>query len=183
MARIVKPPKARLITAVVHSSIDACAHALDLLEKQFGRIICETTDLPLHHPEIYREEMGDRLAKRFFAFDRLVERDQLPSIKATVHKLEKQLGDQVNEYTFRTVNIDPGLLTSDNLVMAAHREFNHRVYLANGVFAELTLVWSRGRFVRLPWTDEDYCCGEAEEFFGRVRESLETEATRPALLA
>jgi hypothetical protein len=56
--------------------------------------------------------------------------------------------------------------------MASHRKFNHRIYLSEGVFAELTLVYSRGRFVRLPWTPAEFCEGEAIDFFLRVRESF-----------
>jgi hypothetical protein len=97
--------------------------------------------------------------------------------------VENQLGDLVQDYAFRTVNIDPGVLTPDNLIMASHREYNHRVYLRDGVFAELALVYSRGRFVRLPWTVVDFCQGEAIEFFVRVRQSFEMVEEVPEVLA
>ena len=152
--------------------MDAVADALNLLEKQFGRVQFETMEVP-YTGEIYREEMGDRLDRRFFSFEKLVERDKLTEIKNQCHKIEKQFGDLVDDYAFRTVNIDPGVMTPDNLVMASHREFNHRIYLGDGVFGELTLVYSRGRYVRLPWTHPDFCEGEAIEFFLRVRQSFE----------
>ncbi|MCK4632886.1 MAG: DUF4416 family protein, partial [candidate division Zixibacteria bacterium] len=76
----------------------------------------------------------------------------------------------------------PGILTPANLVMASHREYNHRVYLEDGVYAELALVWSKGRYVRLPWTNPDFCHGEAIEFFQRVRGSFDLVA-EPALVA
>jgi hypothetical protein len=82
------------------------------------------------------------------------------------------LGDQVDDYTFRTVNIDPGVLTPGNVIMASHREFGHRVYLGRGVFAEVTLVYARGRFTQLPWTNADFCDEEAVRFFTDVRLSI-----------
>ncbi len=181
MARLQKPPRGRLIISVIHSSLDACADALRALEKQFGRIHSETTDLPCSNASHYREEMGDRLHRRFFSFQRMVERDALPELKVTCQKIEAQLGDRVEDYTFRAVNLDPGMIAGQNLIMACGREFNHRIYLTDGVFAELSLVWSRDRFVRLPWTDEDFCHPEAIEFFTGVIESLEplkTELSR-----
>jgi len=172
MARVQKPPKGRLIVSIIYSSIDGLADALKLLEKQFGRVQCETMELP-YASRKYAEEMGDELQRRFYSFEKLVERDKLPEIKAVCHKIEKQLGDLVHDYAFRTANIDPGVVTPDNVVMASHREFNQRIYLRDGVFAELALVYSRGRFVRLPWTPTDFCAGEAIEFFERVRDSFE----------
>jgi hypothetical protein len=45
--------------------------------------------------------------------------------------------------------------------------------LRDGVFAQVELIWSRGQFHRLPWTNPDYCEGEAIEFFQRVRASFQ----------
>ena len=79
----------------------------------------------------------------------------------------------MHDFTFRTINLDPGIMTPDNLVMASNREYNHRIYLSKGIFADIQLIWVRGQFTRLPWTDPDFCNGEAVDFFLRVRESFE----------
>lgn len=181
MARIQKPPAGRLFIAIVHSHIDACAEALGLLERQFGKIVAETTDLPFGNEDNYAEEMGPRLLRRLFCFDRSVERDRLPEIKSTCTKLESQFGDKVGDYTFRTVNLDPGILTPDQVVIASHREYNYRIYLGEGVFAELALVWSRNGYVRLPWTSPDLYHDEAIDFFMRSRETFE-QTRKPELL-
>ena len=65
------------------------------------------------------------------------------------------------------------MTTPDSVVMAAHREFNYRIYLADGVFAETALVYSRECFMRLPWTDQDFCHDEAIDFFLRVRSTFD----------
>ncbi len=178
MARIQTPAPGRVVVSIIYSSLDALADALTLLEKQFGRVQCETMELEYAHGA-YTEEMGEGLERRFYSFERQVDRDRLPEAKALCYKIERQFGDLVDDFTFRTVNIDPGIMTAENLVMASHREYNHRVYLRDGVFAELTLVYARGRFVRLPWTPPDFCEGEAIEFFLRVRESFETVGEEP----
>ena len=172
MARVQKPPKGRLIVSIIYSSLDALADTLELLEKRFGQVQCETMEIE-YTGERYAEEMGEQLLRRFYSFEKLIDRDRLPDIKALCSKLEKQFGDIVHDHPFRTVNIDPGIMTPENVVMASHREINHRIYIGDGVFAELALVYSRGRFVRLPWTNQDFCQGEAIEFFLRVRDSFE----------
>lgn len=173
MARIQKPPPGRLVVSIIHSSFDALAEALSVLERRFGRVLFETTGYPSEKEELYREEMGSDLQRRFFCFDRLVPRDSLIEVKRTCHKIEPMYADHTGDHIFRTVNIDPGILTPANLVMASHREYNHRVYLKEGVYAEVVLIYAKDRFLRLPWTSADFCHDEAIDFFLRVRDSFE----------
>ena len=179
MARIQKPPPARLILSIIYSSQDALADALNEVEKRFGRVQYETTEIPCSDAPLYKEEMGDPLYRRLFSFEQLVSRDSLAEIKGNCHKIEPLFADHVGDFIFRTVNIDPGILTPDNLVMASHREYNHRIYLKDGVFAEVALIYSGERFKRLPWTNPDLCCDEAIDFFLRVRGSFEVD-TQPS---
>ena len=66
--------------------------------------------------------------------------------------------------------------------MASYKEFNHRVYLEDGVFAELALIHARGRFVRLPWTSPDFYDTESIDFFERVRSGFKLlETTQETL--
>ena len=159
--------------SVVYCSMDALADAVSALEKRYGRVQFETLEIECCEADNYREEMGDNLLRRFISFEKEVSRDALVDIKAACHKIEPQFSDIVDDYTFRTVNIDPGILTVSNVVMASHKEYNHRIYLRDGVFAELVLVHAHGRYVRLPWTNPDYFCDEAIDFFERVRSSFE----------
>lgn len=182
MARVQKPPPGKLVVSLIYSSMDALADSLTALEKRFGRVECETVEIPLANQENYKEEMGDNLERRFFSFERDVERDALPVLKSICRKLEGQFADHVDDYLFRTVNIDPGILTPFNLVMASNKESNHGVYIEDGVFAEIALVYARGRFVRLPWTSPDFYHEEAIDLFNRVRSSFELlEATQESL--
>jgi hypothetical protein len=176
MARIQKPPPGRVILSIIFASLDALADALKVVEKRFGPVQYETIEIPCSDASLYGEEMGDRLSRRLFSFERLVSRDSLVEIKAACHKIEPLFADHVGDYLFRTVNIDPGIISVDNLVMASHRGYNHRIYLKDGVFAEVALVYSEERFKRLPWTHPDFCHDDAIDFFLRVRNSFESNA-------
>ncbi|RKX30071.1 MAG: hypothetical protein DRP47_00075 [Candidatus Zixiibacteriota bacterium] len=173
MVRIQKPPPGRLVVSIIYSSIDALADSLRVIEHKFSKVECETIEIPCSSQERYREEMGDNLQRRFFSFEQPVACDTLPMIKATCYKIETMFSDCVRDYYFRTVNIDPGILTPDKLVMASHREYNYRLYLGSGVFAQIELIHSQGQFKRLPWTNLDYCHDEAMDLFYRVRDSFE----------
>lgn len=173
MARVQKPPAGRLVVSIIYAYIDAVADALQHLERRYGQVLGETVEIPVSEERFYREEMGKPLLRRFFSFEKPVPRDSLPEVKRWTHKLENQFADKVDDYTFRAVNLDPGVLTPYNLVMAGHREFNHRIYLAEGVFGEISLIWARGKFRRLPWTPADYYDPEAISLFERTRNTFE----------
>lgn len=173
MARKQEAGQGRLFVSVIHSSMDAMAESLNALEKRFGLVQYETMEIECADKTTYREEMGDNLIRRLFSFERPIDRDRLPTIKAVCTKVEGQFADKVDGYPFRTVNIDPGILTPSNIIIASHREYNHSVCLEDGVFAELVLVWGKEGFVRLPWTNADLCHDEAIDFFGRVRDVFE----------
>ena len=168
-----EPPPGKLILSIIYSSIDALSDCLKTLERRFGRVQYETAELECDVAERYQEEMGGDIFRRFFSFEQLTPRSALTSIKGICHKIEPNFSDHVDGFHFRTVNIDPGILTTNNLVMASHHEYGHSVYLTNGVYSELILVWSQGRFVRLPWTSADFYDDEVVDLFERVRASFD----------
>lgn len=173
MAHLQIPPPGKLIVSYIYASMDALAESLKRLERQFGPVEFETIDIPCTSQDRYGEEMGEGLNRRFFSFEKSVPRDALPALKKITSKVEPHYADIVGETLFRSVNIDPGILSPDNLVMASTRAYNHRPYLTDGIYTDLQLVWSRGQFVQLPWTNQDFCHDEAIDLFERVRETFD----------
>jgi hypothetical protein len=82
------------------------------------------------------------------------------------------------------VNLDPGLLTPENFILATGKNFSHRVYLGNGVFADLTLVYRNGGFHPLPWTYPDYASEEVRSLLRDLRREhmVEENARRATVL-
>jgi Domain of unknown function (DUF4416) len=72
----------------------------------------------------------------------------------------------------RTVNLDPGLLTEENVLLATGKNYSHRVYLRDGVFADLALVYRKGEYRPLPWTYPDLASDGIRAFLAEVREEL-----------
>ena len=172
MGRIKKPLPGRLIVAALYSSPEALDSAIRQCEKKFGDVIFETEQVQFTHTDYYQEEMGDNLRRKFFAFQKLVERDRLADIKRWTNDLEAKYGDRVGDFVFRTVNLDPGILTLANLTLASTKDFAHRIYLNDGIFAETTLLFERGEFQFLPWTYPDYKETMTLEFLIKVRETI-----------
>lgn len=122
----------------------------------------------------YRHEMGEPLVRRFYVGSRPVARDTLSEIKVAAETIEREFAAGER----RTVNIDPGMLTEENFILATGKNFSHRVYLGNGVFADLTLLFREGEYRALPWTYPDYASDEIRAFLGEVRERFRGGGTR-----
>ncbi|NDY58260.1 DUF4416 family protein [Desulfovibrio sulfodismutans] len=110
-------------------------------------------DLPFSFTTYYDAELDTPIVRRLLGFSRLVPQDALADVKLATNALEKALAREDGR---RTVNLDPGLLTQERLVLATGKNFGHRIYLRDGIFADLTLVFRKGSWHILPWTFPDY---------------------------
>ncbi|MFH2035811.1 MAG: DUF4416 family protein [Candidatus Zixiibacteriota bacterium] len=172
MGIIKKPFPGRLIVSAIYSSIGALHDAILEIEKKYGPVEFETEELEFLHTTYYREEMGNDLKRKFFSFEKPAERDLLPEIKIWTNKLEEKFGERSGEYVFRKINLDPGILTLANLVLASTKDFSHRIYLSDGIYGEITLMYEKKKFVTLPWTYPDYTEPIVIEFLNKVRETM-----------
>jgi len=69
----------------------------------------------------------------------------------------------------RRVNLDPGYLDTTKLVLVSTKNQAHRIYLAQGIYAEVTLLYHHGEFHPFLYTYSDYRWPETHEFLRRVR--------------
>jgi len=166
----------RLIVSAIYSSLGAMHEAIAEVEKKYGRVMFETDEMEFIHTSYYREEMGDDLKRKFFAFEKTIERDRLAEVKIMTNKIEAMLGETVDDFVFRKINLDPGILTLANLTLASTKDYAHRIYLKDGIFAEITLTYEKRKFHPLLWTYPDYIEPAAIDFFTRVRETMRDTA-------
>jgi hypothetical protein len=169
-----EPPPAILVVAAMWrpglltaASGDEAAALISLLEPVFGKTATTSPAFPFNYSDYYREEMGEGLRKIFVAFEALHPRGSLVAHKRASVALEHTLLDDQGH---RVLNADPMLVTMENVVIATSKNFTHRVYLGEGVFADLALIRRKGGFEPLPWTYKDY--SDHSGFFGQERERL-----------
>lgn len=148
-----KPPlPAKLFAGLLYSNSEKCREAILKLCDQFGSLDLATKPRLFTESDYYEREMGKPLYRMFIAFQRLVNPDSLPDIKHFTNGLEQALVISGG----RTVNIDPGLLYEERLVLATGKNYTHRIYLRDGIYADLTLIYRRGAYRPLDWTYPDY---------------------------
>lgn len=122
----------------------------------------------------YEREMGATLFKRIWAFRDPIDPGELAEIKIATNALESDAVDIFarKESVQRPLNLDPGYVDLGKLVLASTKDFSHRIYLQNGIFAEITLIYTKKNWQSLPWTYADYQSEGYQEFFTRCRKYL-----------
>jgi hypothetical protein len=141
------------------------------LISHFGRIDLEGPIHPFDHTDYYIKEMGPDLKRCFLSFINPVSPDHLAKIKLFTNRLEIQKGEIIGERICRVVNIDPGILSLSNVILATTKNRAHRIYLSKGIYAEITLIYSKTKgWQPLSWTYPDYRIPSTFEFFCAMRE-------------
>ena len=172
MSQTRTPEPVASIVAVMAVNRETLSEAKERLRDRFGETAFESEVFPFTYSTYYRQEMGDELLKQFVSFSEPMQREMLPEAKRAARELEKTLGIYESGELRRQANIDPGYLSLSKLVLASTKNYDHRIYLRDGIFAEITLRYRRGRFEPMEWTYPDYRTDLALAFFTLVRDSL-----------
>ena len=135
------------------------------LSCDFGSVDMISCWMPFDYTDYYEPEMGSPLHRRMLIYKDLIRQDELPAIKLATNRLEQSYSRSGR----RRVNIDPGYLSYERFVLASGKNFSHRIYIGRGIYADLTLIYQRGAFVKLPWTYPDYGDKPMLEFLTQVR--------------
>jgi hypothetical protein len=161
----------KLVVAVLSSEPELGGKLLERLEQLFGPSDWASPQLPFTYTHYYDREMGGPITRYFLSFRELVDPQRLARIKQTTNRLEEELRYEGR----RCVNLDPGLLSLSRFILASTKPSAHRVALAEGIYAEITLIFERGSFRPVEWTYPDYRSPEYLEILNRIRALLKDQ--------
>ena len=122
--------------------------------------------------DYYAATMGGPLWKAFWAFAEPVDPAGLPDWKTATNTWEKEYAAAAGHDERRPLNIDPGYLTAAKLVLASTKDHAHRIYLRDGIYAEITLYYRDRAWQPCEWTYPDYRRADFQAFFSQCRDFL-----------
>ena len=175
MWEIEKPKPVKLIVAVMAADHKCLSTALDVIVVEFG-----TTDLvsdvwPFDQTDYYKEQTGPHILKQLVSIEKLIDLGELAQIKHKTNKIEQSQAELLHSSGVvwpRPINLDPGIIEPSKLVLASTKNYSHRIYIGEQMYAEVTLTFHKGKWQPFPYTYPDYKQPAYHEFFSKVRNRL-----------
>ncbi|HLA41163.1 MAG TPA: DUF4416 family protein [Candidatus Glassbacteria bacterium] len=152
---LVQPVK--LFAAMLFRDPERLALARAAMCERYGEEDFAGSAFPFSHTNFYQPEMGAPLYRVFLSFRKLVPPGELAGAKLNSDQIEKALAGPEGG---RTVNIDPGTIDYQKVVLASFKYQGQKIYLRDGVWADLTLYYRKGGWSSFEWTFPDFKTGD-----------------------
>ena len=181
MGTIVMPQPVKAIIGVLTSEPNLLPTVYAELAQRLGPIDFTGELLSFTSTTYYESEMGPDIQRQFISFERLIDGGTLPELKLLTNKMEQAFAIKNAKGNARRVNLDVGYICLAKLVLASTKDHAHRIYLRDGIYAEITLRFYRKTFQPWEWSYPDYRLPSYIAIFNHIREiyrkQLENEAT------
>lgn len=166
------PEPVKLFVGMLSANPELLDEAGRMLAEDLGPIDVQSPDLPFDFTDYYTPTMGGGLKRRLVSFVDLVEPGHLADVKLHTNRMEQEFTERGPTEVERPVNLDPGYLSLSKVVLVTTKDYSHRIYLGQGIYAEVTLRYHKGRYEPWEWTYPDYRTEAYQEFFAAMRERL-----------
>ncbi|MCD6292800.1 MAG: DUF4416 family protein [Deltaproteobacteria bacterium] len=163
-----EPEPGALLVSVLARNEELALGVGERLEAEFGPLDLSSYWLSFAHSRYYETEMGSPLGRYIFFFAEPVARQLLVAAKLFTDQLEAEFSNSQG----RRVNLDPGYLALEHLILASTKAVPHRPYLGGGIYADLTLVYECGQYIPLRWSYPDYSSDYVRALCGDVRNKI-----------
>jgi hypothetical protein len=168
MGEIKKHYPVKLIVGMITPDPDLFSSVEEILKQRFGIMDFYSDIMPFDFTKYYIKEMGENLLRKFIGFEKLILPEELVEIKYFTNDIEKEF--LLDGSSKRRINLDPGYITPAKLILASTKDHIHRIYLRDGIYAEITLQMEGGTFRPWQWTYPDYRSEGYIKIFNEIRE-------------
>ncbi len=171
-----------LFMATFSSLEEAFPWALERAESAFGPVEFQAGPFPFEEfTNYYAKQMGAKLPKQLWGFRDLINPASLPTIKRQTNEWEDEFKNTFPASVDRPLNLDPGYVDLGKFILASTKDHAHRIYLADGIFAETTLMYTQKQWKALPWSYPDYQSAEYQTFLAQCRDYLKQQRSESVL--
>jgi hypothetical protein len=165
MSQPSEPEDVKLFSSLFSPRAERIPDTIREMEQWFGPADWVGPEMAFDRTRYYEREMGWPLYRRFVSFARLIRPDEIVEVKLRTNGIERR---DLREGR-RRINIDPGYVSLERVVLVTGKNYTHRIYLSRGIYADLTLLFRRGTFEALKWTYPDYGSPEMIQVFNDMR--------------
>jgi hypothetical protein len=169
MWELKEPRPVKLIVGILASEERCLTAAREGLASLLGTVDLVSNIWTFDQTDYYAAQIGPQILRQFVSIERLIDPGQLAAVKHRTNALEQQLALSLGTPFPRPVNLDPGTIEPSKLILATTKNYAHRIYIGDRMYAEVTLVFDKGQWRPLPYTYPDYHRQEYFDFFSQVR--------------
>lgn len=162
----------KLIVGILACDEQALKTSHQPLIETYGPADLVSEVYPFDMTEYYVDEAGPNMVRQFLAFEHLIDPGHLAAIKHQTNRMEQVLAGQLETPYPRPVNLDPGIIEPSKLVLASTKNFAHRIYIGDHMYAEVTMTYNKGKWETFPFTFPDFKSGRYNGFLSKVRECV-----------
>ena len=171
-------PVARLIVAF-SASLEQLAWGRQRAEAHWGPLALASEPFHFQETDYYQESMGGPLSKQFWIFEQLADPAGLADWKRTTNAWELECAHAFDKGPSRPLNLDSGYLDLGKFVLASSKDHAHRVYLRDGIYAEVTLYFREKQWREREWTFPDYRRPDYQAFLLDARNWYRSKSRPP----
>jgi len=165
-----KPVK--LIIGILAADKECLRGAVEALTGEFGKADFVSDVWAFEQTDYYKSQIGEHILRQFVSIEKLIDPGKLAEIKHSTNKLEQKLAGKAGLELPRPINLDPGIIEPSKLVLATTKNYSHRIYIGQKMYAEVTLIYDKGHWRPFEYTYPDYREQRYFDFFGKVRNRL-----------
>ena len=166
-----KKSYAKLIIGAIYADTQWLMKANSAMQRQGWEIQHQSQEFPFDQTDYYSTEMGEGLKRCFLSIKGLQSLEFSADWKLKTAEIEQQLSNKGK----RKINLDPGYLDLSRVVLLSGKEGSHKIYLRDGVWADLVLLKDKRGYRNFPWTFPDIRTGLYDDYFLQLRAEFKKE--------
>jgi len=165
MADVKNVAPVKFFVAVLYKDRPHFDRALRCLEERWGALDIMGAWYEFDVTDYYEPEMGAPLLRTLVSFEELYYPTLAIEMKLGCNEIERELS--INGK--RTVNLDAGYLDHNKVVLASAKEAGQKIYLGQGIYADLSGRYRDGKYQPFEWTFPDFRDGRYDADLLRMR--------------
>jgi hypothetical protein len=156
----------KYFVAILFRTPEALAAGKQRLTAAWGAFDFEGEDHLFDMTDYYEPEMGTPLYRRLVAFEKLMSPTEIVEMKLQCNRIEDASAIDGK----RIVNLDAGYLDHNKIVLASAKGAGQKIYLDQGIYADLVGRYKKGRYQPFDWTFPDFRDGRYDKEILTIRQ-------------
>ncbi len=152
MRRISKIEPVKPFLGILYHEKSALDEALQRIGNELNPVERLSDSFSFHETDYYEDEMGLDLLRTFAVLQNVIDPSEIKQYKRYCFDLESELARDGK----RPINLDPGYINYYHLVLTSVKTLPHKIYLGDGVFAEIEMIYKNKQFQPMDWAYADY---------------------------